>query len=103
MASVLWSEPAVEQLLLIRKSSLRSRVYRAVGGLAKFPLRGRRPPEVSRFPDLELPADLRELVFPRVSRLFYLYDESKDVVRVLGMTFRGKEVGPDWFQHLLEQ
>ena len=102
MTRVLWSEPAVEQLALIRRPELRRRVYRAIGGLARFPQRGRMPPEVTRYPDLELPGDLRELVFPRLVRVFYRYDEKTKIVRVLGMSFRGQEVGADWLSRLLE-
>ncbi len=102
MTRVLWSELAAGQLDLIRTRKLRIRVYDAVGGLARFPERGRRPPEVGRFPDVDLPADLRELVFPRLLRVFYRYDARRDEVRVLGMSFRGQEVGGDWLRRILD-
>jgi plasmid stabilization system protein ParE len=98
--AVNWSAAAVAQLQLIIRAELRTRVYRAVGGLARLPMLGRRPPEVLRFPDLALPSDLRELVFPRLVRVFYRYDQRKKEVRVLGMAFRGQDVGPDWLEHL---
>ena len=102
MTRILWSAPAVEQLELIRQPELRRRVYRAIGGLARFPLRGRTPPEATRYPDLDFPSDLRELVFPRLLRVFYRYDRKTDTVRILGMSFRGQEVGADWLSRLLE-
>lgn len=101
MTRIQWSLSAVEQLELIRRLDLRLRVFTAVGGLAKFPLEGRTPPEVRRFPDLRLPEDLRELVFPRLVRVFYRYDARRDLVRVLGMAFRGQDVGADWFARFL--
>jgi plasmid stabilization system protein ParE len=97
-----WSDSAVEQFQLIRRLELRRRVWRAIGGLARFPLHGRVPPEVSRFPDLDLPGGLREIVFPRLLRVFYSYQESTDTVRVLGILFRGQDVGEDWFRKILE-
>lgn len=103
MTRIRWSRFAAAQLDLIYSPKLRSRVYRAVGGLGRFPERGRRPPEVERFPDLDLPRDLRELVFPKVLRVFYQYDSKYDMVRVLGMSFRGQGVGADWLGDLLKQ
>jgi plasmid stabilization system protein ParE len=100
---VFWARSAVEQLALVRRLELRKRIYRAVQGLGIYPLRGRVPPEVARFPDLELPANLREVVFPRLVRVFYRYDDRKARVYVLGMSFRGQEVGEDWLQRLLEE
>lgn len=102
MTRIQWSQPAVEQLNLIRRAELRLKVFRAVGGLARLPQLGRRPPEVHRFPELALPEDLRELVFPRLVRVFYRHDPKRNVVRVLGMVFRGQEVGADWFGHFLQ-
>jgi hypothetical protein len=93
----------VEQLALVRRFELRKRVYSAVQGLRLYPLRGRIPPEVARFPDLELSADIREIVFPRLVRVFYRYDGRQDRVYVLGMSFRGQEVGEDWLRRLLQQ
>jgi hypothetical protein len=98
---VLWAEPAIEQLQKIRRDDLRLRVYEAVGGLAQFPMLGRRPPEVRRFPELTLPEDLRELVFPRLVRVFYRYDARRKQVIVLGMAFKGQEVGESWLQRYL--
>ncbi|MFZ5471670.1 MAG: type II toxin-antitoxin system RelE/ParE family toxin [Myxococcota bacterium] len=100
MIRVLWSEPAVDQLAQIRQASLRLRVYQAVGGLVRFPRRGRAPPEVVTHPDLQLPADLREIVFPRILRVFYRYDERNGTVHVLGIAFRGQDVGADWLVQL---
>lgn len=102
MTRVVWTASAAEQLGLIRRRDLRWRVYRAVGGLAVFPQRGRIPPEVTLFPDLKLSGELREVVFPRLVRVFYRYDSIADAIYVLGMAFRGQEVGEDWLSRLLE-
>ena len=102
MTRIFWAKAAVEQLSLIRRPQLRRRVYRAVRGLAVYPKRGRIPPEVARYPDLELSAEIREIVFPRLVRVFYRYDEKAARVYILGMSFRGQEVGENWLQRLLE-
>lgn len=101
MIRVQWSEPAVDQLQLIIKDTLRRRVYNAVGGLARLPLLGRIPPEVRKYPELNLPANLRELVLPKLVRVFYRYDPKRKLVRVLGMAFRGQDIGGDWFSRLM--
>ena len=44
---------------------------------------------------------LRELVFPRLVRVFYRYDPKRRLVRVLGMAFSGQDVGGDWFSRLI--
>lgn len=103
MSRVLWAEPAIEQLQLIIRDDLRLRVYTAVGGLARLPLLGRVPPEVRRYPDLNLPTDLCELVFPKLVRVFYRHDRRSKTVRVLGMAFRGQEVAADWFDRYLSR
>lgn len=102
MNRVQWARPAVAQLQLIYRADLRARVYHAVGGLARLPLLGRAPPEVSRFPELDLPADLRELVFPKLVRVFHRCHPKRGIVRVLGLAFRGQEVGGDWFDRFLK-
>lgn len=102
MIRVIWTRSAVEQLGLIHRQDLRLRVYRAMGGLAEFPQRGRVPPEVARFSELHFPGELREIIFPHLVRVFYRFDAASDRVYVLGMAFRGQEVGEDWLSQLLE-
>lgn len=101
MNHVQWSEPAIDQLQLIHRPDLRLRVHAAVGGLARLPLLGRIPPEVRRFPELKLPDDLRQLVFPKLVLVFYRFDRKRKTVRILGMAFRGQDVGADWFERFL--
>jgi plasmid stabilization system protein ParE len=95
-------EPAIQQLETIREMKWRRRVFYAVSTLARFPRRGRIPPEVARYPEVGLSAELREIVFPGLARVFYRYDERSETVRILAMTFRGQEVTLDGLNRLLE-
>lgn len=103
MTRIVWTDPAVEEFELIYRIELRRRVYKAISGLARFPRRGRVPPEAARFPDLVLSTELREVVFPRLLRVFYRYEESSDTVIILAIFFRGQEVGGDWLGRLLDR
>lgn len=103
MIRVIWTESAAEQFALIRRLDLRLRVYRAVAGLAAFPERGRIPPEVARFPEMKLASELREIVFPGLVRVFYRFAPAVERVYVLGMAFRGQDVGEDWLGDLLKE
>lgn len=100
MIRVRWSRTALENLEAIRLSEYRWNVAMAVRGLTRFPKRGRTPPECELYPDMEFPAQLRELVFPGLVRLFYRFDESRQTIYVLGMAFRGMDVTPDWLLKL---
>ena len=99
---VLWSRAAAEQLGLIRRLHLRRQVFRAITGLAKFPRRGRIPPEVARQPDLQFSGELREIIFPDLVRVFYRFEAETEIIHVLAMKFRGQEVGEDWLRAILE-
>jgi len=70
--------------------------------LAVHPRCGRIPPDAARFPDLKLSAQLREIVFPHLVRVFYRCDAAADKVFILGMAFRGQDVGEDWLNRLLK-
>jgi plasmid stabilization system protein ParE len=100
---VVWSRAAAEQLGLIRRPDLRRRVFRAITGLAVYPQRGRIPPEVVRYTDLHFSGALREIIFPRLVRVFYRHEADTEKIFVLGMAFRGQEVGEDWLRHHLEE
>jgi len=89
---VRWTFRAAEHLLQVRELKYRLQIVRAVRGLRVFPRQGRVPPEVRRYADLRIPVELREIIFPRLARLFYRYDETHDVVYFLGMAFRGEQV-----------
>ena len=103
MTRIVWTSPAVEQFELIYRVELRRRVYMAITGLARFPRRGRVLPEAARFLDLVFPVELREIVFPRLLRVLYRYDEPSDAVIILAIFFRGQEVGGDWVGGLLKR
>jgi len=46
---------------------------------------------------------LREIIFPELARVFYIYDEHRDAVRILGIRFRGQEVTGEWILRLTEE
>ena len=102
MTRLRWTYRAAEQLLQIRELKHRLRVVRAIRGLRVFPRQGRVPPEVRRHQNLRIHAELREIIFPKLARVFYRYDEDKDTVYILGMTFRGQEVTLDRLNRLLQ-
>lgn len=102
MTRILWAEPAIEQFSQIKSLAWRRRVFFGVAGLARFPRRGRIPPETRQYPELNRPAELREIVFPRLVRVFYRYDERADIVRVLAMSFRGQDVSRAWMSLFLQ-
>lgn len=91
MAKILWSEVAAQQLLQVTSPERRREILHAAGGLSLFPQKGRIPPEVQQAPEsLIFPPSLRELIFPGLARLLYLYDETTDTVRILGLLFKGQ-------------
>jgi len=98
-----WTQGAASDLLAIERPEYRWRVAHAVRGLAQFPQRGRIPPELEKFEHLQFPAELREIIFPRLARMFYLHDRSKNVIHILGLAFRGQDVTQEWLQALLRR
>jgi len=98
-----WTRTAVEQLERIEKSEYRWQVARTMFGLAHFPQRGRIPPEVRRVPEYRLSGELREVVFPGLVRVFYRWDESRETIFILGMSFRGQDVTPEWLVDLAQK
>lgn len=96
MSRVIWSEPIVNQLRLIREQRVRWTVIRALRALSLFPRRGRVPPEAELIVEARISAEIREIVFPGLGRVFYRFDTTKDIVRILGMSFRGQDVTPEW-------
>ena len=86
----------------VRELWLRRDIVRAVRGLHRFPRKGRVLPEFQKYPDLEFPPEVRELIFSRLARVFYRYDERRDTVFILGISFRGQDVSDEWLSKLLE-
>lgn len=102
MTRIIWSEPAIEQFAQIQSAKWRRHVYLGIQGLARFPRQGRVSPETHRYPELNRPFVLRDLVFPKLVRVFYRYDERADVVHVLALSFRGQEISPAFMKTLLQ-
>lgn len=103
MIHIRWSKRADADLEAIRLSEYRWQIAMAARGLARFPRRGRTPPECQRFPELNFSPDLREIVFPDLARLFCRFDEARQTIFVLGMALRGMDVTPEWLIRLPEQ
>ncbi len=80
---------------------MRREVLRAVRGLRRFPRKGRVLPELDDFPDLEIPSEARELIFPELARLLYRYDATHDTVLILGLSFRGQDITREHLMRLL--
>lgn len=99
---VLWSDPASDQLEQVRELRLRQAIFHVISGLAEFPEKGRRPPEAGTYPELDPEDDLREIVFPRLCRIFYRYRPKAGVIRVLGFAFAGQQVSREWLAQFLE-
>lgn len=102
MTRLRWTYRAAEHLLQIRELKHRQHVVRAIRGLRLFPRQGRVPPEVRRHPDMKISVEVREIIFPRLARVFYRYDEDRDTVYVLGIIFRGESVTLDRLNRLLQ-
>jgi plasmid stabilization system protein ParE len=97
-----WTRRAAEQLMEIRELRLRREVLRAVRGLRQFPRKGRVLPELEDYPDLDIPREARELIFPELARLLYRYDAAHDTILILGMSFRGQDVTREHLMRLLQ-
>lgn len=87
MPAVVWTEEAEGQLGEIESDELFEQLVALAAGLATFPNRGRRVPELRGSPVFEL---VRELILPKTARLFYLHIPESDEVVVLGFLLRGQ-------------
>lgn len=101
MIRLIWTRTAVLQLSQVRELHLRRDLYFAVEGLRNFPQKGRLAPEASCEPKLGFAGELRELIFPKVFRLFYLYDPQKQEIHIMGVAFHGQQVDTQWLSKLL--
>jgi toxin ParE1/3/4 len=82
MASIIWTEPALDQLNDIAEyialvnpdaaQGLVASVFKKVGRLERFPQSGRKPPELPE-------TDYREILVPPC-RIFYRHRESKVLI-----------------------
>ena len=87
MPRVVWTEEAEEQLSAIPSDETVEELLALAAGLARFPQRGRRVPELEDHPAYEI---VREVVLPRKARVFYLFVPDFDEVIILGLLPRGK-------------
>jgi len=87
MPRVVWTEEAEEQLTAIPSDEMVEELLALAAGLARFPQRGRRVPELEKHPAYEI---VREVVLPRKARIFYLFVPDSDEVIILGLLPRGK-------------
>lgn len=96
MPRVVWTEEAEEQLTAIPSDETVEELLALAAGLARFPERGRRVPELQNHPAYEI---VREIILPRKARVFYLFVPDSDGVIILGLlprggSFRSRVLGP---------
>jgi plasmid stabilization system protein ParE len=87
MPRVVWTEEAEEQLIAIASDEMVEELLALAAGLARFPERGRRIPELQNHPAYEI---VREVILPRKARVFYLFVPDSDEVIILGLLPRGR-------------
>ena len=87
MPRVVWTEEAEGQLAAIPSDETVEELLALAAGLARFPKRGRRAPELEGHPAYEI---VREVILPRKARVFYLFVPDSDEVIILGLLPRGK-------------
>lgn len=88
MPRAVWTDEAEAQLGRIVSEAMVDRLLGLAGGLARFPERGRRVPELEGRPEFTI---VREVILPRKARLFYLFIPDSDEVIILGLLLKGRE------------
>jgi plasmid stabilization system protein ParE len=96
MPRVVWTEEAEEQLTATQSDETVEELLALAAGLARFPERGRRVPELMNHPAYEI---VRELILPHKARIFYLFVSDSDEVIIIGLlprggVFRSRLLGP---------
>ncbi|HZT59526.1 MAG TPA: type II toxin-antitoxin system RelE/ParE family toxin [Pyrinomonadaceae bacterium] len=96
MPRVVWTEEAEEQLTATSSDEMVEELLALAAGLARFPERGRRVPELHGQPEHEI---VREVILPHKARVFYLFVPDSDEVIILGLlprggVFRTRVLGP---------
>jgi plasmid stabilization system protein ParE len=86
MPRVIWTPEAEEQLFEFGSLGMADELFTLSAGLARFPERGRRVPELVRHSEYNI---VREVILPRKARLLYLFIPDSDEVLVLGIIFKG--------------
>jgi plasmid stabilization system protein ParE len=87
MLSVFWTEEAEAQLTAIPSDKVVDELLALAAGLALFPKRGRRVPELKDDPAYEI---VREVILPRKARVLYLFISDSDEIIILGLLPRGR-------------
>lgn len=86
MPLVIWTPEAEEQLLEFGSLEMAHELFTLSAGLARFPERGRKVPEIFGDPEYHI---VREVILPRKAGLLYLFITDSDEVLVLGIIFKG--------------
>ena len=87
MPRVVWTPEAEAQITSIPSDETVEELMALAAGLATFPLRGRRVPELEKHPSYEI---VREVVLPHKARVFYLHVPDSDEVIILGLLLKGR-------------
>lgn len=86
MPHVVWTPEAEEQLEASGSLETADELFTLSAGLARFPERGRRIPELFGAPEYDI---VREIILPRKARILYLFIPDSDEVFVLGVILKG--------------
>lgn len=86
MPRVVWTPEAEEHLLAFGSLEMAAELFTLSAGLARFPERGRRVPELAGEPEYDI---VREVILPRKARLLYLFITDSDELLVLGIILKG--------------
>lgn len=87
MPRIVWTDEAEAQLERVVSETTVDQLLALANGLARFPERGRRVPELEGRPEFTV---VREVILPRKARLFYLVIPDSDEVIVLGLLLKGR-------------
>jgi plasmid stabilization system protein ParE len=79
---IVWTEEAEGQLTAVHSDEVVEELLALAAGLARFPERGRRVPELRDRPEYEI---VREVILPRKARVFYLFVPDSGDVIILGL------------------
>lgn len=86
MPRVVWTPEAEEHLLEFGSPEMADELFTLSAGLARFPERDRRVPELAGDPEYDI---VREVILPRKARFLYLFIPDSDEVHVLGIILKG--------------
>jgi plasmid stabilization system protein ParE len=88
MPRIVWTEEAEDQLNGVPADDAVEKLLALAAGLARFPLRGRRVPELQDSREYEI---VREVILPRTARVFYIHIPDSDEILILGLLLRGRK------------